>query len=603
MVVDELFVKLGLQVDASSFAAVNKGLETATQAAQGLATATAGISTAAQQMATDAVAAAQKVAAAYGEIELPTAGGPLELEPTRQVAGPAATPAPAVQAAPPGFMTKLKESVSGVQGLVNAARAGAAAFAGMWAVQKVRAFTDELLALNTQIGDLANFTGLSSAAVQELGFVAAKSNTDIETLTGGLKKLTVNAAQAAAGSKADTKAFKALGIDVKDSSGNLKTADALFAEAADGISKLGTDGQQSAAAVALFGQAGIRLLPILKRGSSGIAEMRAEARALGGGLSDETIAQINEFEAAGKDLDFALVGLKSTIGNLLLPVLTTLTSALTKLVAGFKDIASNTYLFEAAIGVALFASLVKVIPLVRSLTMANLRAAASAALAALPYVLWAAAFAAFAIAIDEILNLLKGNETVVGKWLDEWLGIGTTDQFVRSWAEGIDSLATSFKRLGEFAEATWKVLKGIFTLDSKTIKEGAGKAAGMLREVWDDTKTAANAYVATVSGTGPDAVNIATGQGLNAGAISDPSIPRTVAQGLAAGRQLGSAGFGQASRSHLDKSVPNIIQTNSVTVNTGATAAEVKQVIHAEQGKTNRRLKAALTKPAPAKAP
>lgn len=613
MVVAELFAKLGLQVDAGSFKAVNAGVQSVAVGASRAVTSLKGVTAAAKEAASAAANAgrwmdpggrwrenngrfvkggAAAVAAGNGGVLPPIGGG------GGQAAG-AAGPTPPQ---PPGG--GFKQWISQLNAAKVAAAGFASAFAGSFVVTQLREFTHEIVELSGQLVGISERTGLSTTAIQELGFAAQIAEADVGALETGLKFLAMNSAQAAAGSKGDAKAFRDIGVNVKDSAGNVKSADVLLSEAADGIMALGSDAERTAAAVAVFGRSGAQLLPLMKRGSSGIAELRAEARRLGGGLEHDVIEQADEFEDQMFKVDFAMRAVKSTLAGVLLPVLQGLAHALTDTVAWFKHAAKHTYFLQSALAVGLGVALVKVIPLIQALTLAQLRAAGTALLAAAPVLLWAAGLIALTLAIDDLYNLIKGNKSAIGEWIDEWAGIGTVDQFVKSWSQGIDSLATAFGdalgAMGNFLEVAGAISKllsnPLDTANWSKASDAAMKALGSVKSAAGEIVTGASAYVTAVSGDQPEAVNRAEGRGMDAAAIADESTPRAVARGINAGRKLGSAGFGQAARSSsaLNGGAPAVQQQNNTTIHTGADEHTVRKVVQEEHGKANRRLKAAL---------
>ncbi|WP_163011310.1 phage tail tape measure protein, partial [Pseudomonas viridiflava] len=96
---------------------------------------------------------------------------------------------------------------------------------------------------------------------RELSFAAKLSGSSAETLGGALQKMQINIGAATAGSKELSQMFKGLGINIKDSSGKLKSSDALFDTFVDRISKIKDPSLQAQAAVKIFGKSATELLP------------------------------------------------------------------------------------------------------------------------------------------------------------------------------------------------------------------------------------------------------------------------------------------------------------------------------------------------------
>lgn len=132
------------------------------------------------------------------------------------------------------------------------------------------------------VADKAAQTGLSGKFLQQLEYAADQSGVAAETLTGGIKKLTI-----AVGS--GSKAFESLGLNLAD----LKklTPERQFMAVADAISKLPTAAERAAAAVKVFGKSGVDMTNLFAGGLSDINKLMADAQALGIGVSDEGLAK------------------------------------------------------------------------------------------------------------------------------------------------------------------------------------------------------------------------------------------------------------------------------------------------------------------------
>ena len=62
------------------------------------------------------------------------------------------------------------------------------------------------------------------------------------------------------------RAFRALGISLKDNGGNVKTSGDLFLDIAQKFSKMEDGAAKTALAIRLFGRAGAELIPLLNQG-------------------------------------------------------------------------------------------------------------------------------------------------------------------------------------------------------------------------------------------------------------------------------------------------------------------------------------------------
>ena len=176
-------------------------------------------------------------------------------------------------------------------GLKNGLGGLAAFFTAGAIVNQVKSVVDQL----DRIGDAASAVGVTTQAMAELGFAANQSGTDALTLEGAMGKLNLKISEGVGGNKEAVKLFAALGVQLTDTDGKVRSTDSVLAELADTFAALPEGPQKSALAVELFGKSGAGLLQFLSRGSKGIQELRAEFVALSGGPIDGAADQAGAF--------------------------------------------------------------------------------------------------------------------------------------------------------------------------------------------------------------------------------------------------------------------------------------------------------------------
>lgn len=149
------------------------------------------------------------------------------------------------------------------------------------------------------------------------------------------------------GTKGSIEQWGELGVTM----GDLKKlpTERLLMKAADGIKAMKDPASRSAAATALFGKQGTKLLPILAQGAKGITAEKAELERLGVvmGSTKEAKDQI----AAQRTFNRAMLGLKVTLGEKVIPVLTDLFEAFGDIMENLQPILRNKDVVKAAIGV------------------------------------------------------------------------------------------------------------------------------------------------------------------------------------------------------------------------------------------------------------
>lgn len=150
--------------------------------------------------------------------------------------------------------------------------------------------------LSGRIGDLAGVadkaaqTGLSGAFLQQLEFAADQSGVSAETLTGGIKKLTVMIGKAGDGSKEASDALGSIGLKLEDL--QKLSPEQQFEKVAAGIGKIPTAAGRASAAVKIFGKSGIEMTGLFAGGLDDITKLMQDAKDIGIGLDDEQLAQV-----------------------------------------------------------------------------------------------------------------------------------------------------------------------------------------------------------------------------------------------------------------------------------------------------------------------
>lgn len=172
-----------------------------------------------------------------------------------------------------------------------------------------------------QAGKMAQITGLTTQAYTELSYAATLADVSGESLNKSIGKLSKNMVAASDGSGDAYDAFKALGISVKDSSGQLKSADQVLAEVADRFGQYKDGAEKTALAMALFGKSGAEMIPMLNKGSAEISLMRAEAQALGLTFGEDVARQAEEVNDNFKRLHARTDALKTIFVSGMLPAL------------------------------------------------------------------------------------------------------------------------------------------------------------------------------------------------------------------------------------------------------------------------------------------
>lgn len=224
-----------------------------------------------------------------------------------------------------GLMGKLSGlassmlKVTGVAGLVSGA-IGGIGFGALVAGQ---------LEAVDAAGKLSDRLGITTEKLAGLQHAANLSGVANEQLTGGLEKYLKAVAGAVNGNAELADAFRSLGLDARQLQA-LQT-DQAIGLIADRLNAIQNPAQRAAAAVAIFGKSGQSLLPLLREGSSGLAAMDAEARALGLSFSRVEAARVEQANDAISRVKSAAVGAATAVAITLAPAISQVADAATEL--------------------------------------------------------------------------------------------------------------------------------------------------------------------------------------------------------------------------------------------------------------------------------
>lgn len=160
----------------------------------------------------------------------------------------------------------------------------------------------QALETGEQIALAAQKAGTSTEFISGLGYAAQLSGVQFDQLQTGLKFFSRAIGDTEAGIPAASRGFDALGISIKDASGQIKPTEQLLMEVADAFHSHADSAEKARIATLLFGRSGTELIPVLNQGSAGIDELMGEAKKMGLVLDDASAHSMRDAEEALKRL-------------------------------------------------------------------------------------------------------------------------------------------------------------------------------------------------------------------------------------------------------------------------------------------------------------
>lgn len=200
-----------------------------------------------------------------------------------------------------------------------------------------------LLAKNTatsgdQFDKLSLKTGISSKTLSQWSHAANMSGVSTEQFSANILKLNHQMAAAAQGNKAAQLVFKRAGVSIRDSAGKMKTADQVMLEMSNTFKKMPQGIYKADLAMAIFGQSGANMIPLLQGGSDSIKDLIKQSDELGMTFSNDEAKASAEFCDSLDILKTSVKGLTNTIGKQLIPVITPLLQSMAKWISSNREL-------------------------------------------------------------------------------------------------------------------------------------------------------------------------------------------------------------------------------------------------------------------------
>jgi hypothetical protein len=232
-------------------------------------------------------------------------------------------------------------SITRMQGLIAGLAAGGIAVL----VQRSIEAADNIAKMSQRVG-------VGVEALQELQHAASLSGVAVSELENGLRFLNQRIGEALGGNKDAASFFTGLGIALRDTEGRVRDAGVVIDDLADKIAATRDPVEQTRIATEAFGsRMGTRLIPMLREGSAGLAEMREEARRLGLVIDAEMVRQAeranDQFDRMAKAIQTSLVRAVVTAS----PVLISLSETIASLTIATSKFVESFIPAEALIGV------------------------------------------------------------------------------------------------------------------------------------------------------------------------------------------------------------------------------------------------------------
>ena len=208
------------------------------------------------------------------------------------------------------FKDKFKEAFSFGAGAGLGAMAGEKLAEGIKeAVKALPEFAEKMDA----IAHGAEKTGLSVEAFQRLGYAFKMADIPAESMDKAFKKLNVGMAQLRVHQGPLLEGLKRLNPELLREVMHAKNGEEAFMATAEAISKETDATKRAAIANAVFGKAGVDLLPLLLKGKEGIKDLTDEAERVGAVVGGKAVEAGGKFSDSLKKVNASITGMQNAL--------------------------------------------------------------------------------------------------------------------------------------------------------------------------------------------------------------------------------------------------------------------------------------------------
>lgn len=234
--------------------------------------------------------------------------------------------------------------------LKDVLKEGLETFVGYEGIKSLGEMVEHTMEATIQAKHLGDRLGITTEAVQSLGYAADVTGASTGAMVIALQRLSFNLEGTGLRTGFAQQGFQKLGLDVNKLRAEIKSGrplDEIFGDIADKFAAMPNGAEKASLAMQIFGRtAGPQLIPLLNQGREGVAALREEAEELGVTMSEDGVEQLEQFEHAQKKLNATWSSTKDAIVMAILPALQMLVdgaSAVAKFLRTHEDAMVTTF--------------------------------------------------------------------------------------------------------------------------------------------------------------------------------------------------------------------------------------------------------------------
>lgn len=218
--------------------------------------------------------------------------------------------------------------------LKGAAIAAGAAIAGVTAAMKEGITTAYEWAANVgttadDLNTLSQQTGLSTDTLQRWAYAGQFIDTDLPSITDGMRQITAKMGEAAGGSESAAEGFEALGVSLYDANGQMRSGEDVFMDTITALGGIANETERDALAMTIFGESAQNLNPLIEAGIDNFEALGDEAESMGLILDEEALAMAGAFSDTQAQFNSQLTAMQNSIGLIAIPAFSSLLETVT----------------------------------------------------------------------------------------------------------------------------------------------------------------------------------------------------------------------------------------------------------------------------------
>lgn len=216
-----------------------------------------------------------------------------------------------------GALGNVSASAVATAGAIGAAGAAIAKLE-----EKLKSMTEESGKRASDIQNLAMTYNMTTDTIQEMTYAGELMGVGMDTITDSIKDLTKNLYDAYENGGDTLAAFSELGVEITNTDGSLRNANAVFMDVIDALGGVENYTERDAKAMALLNESAQKLNPLIKQGSSRLREYAQEAHDTGYVMDSDMLDTLDKVDTSLRRYNLQIEAGKNAMSEEFAPALT-----------------------------------------------------------------------------------------------------------------------------------------------------------------------------------------------------------------------------------------------------------------------------------------